>query len=341
MKSHNHIMAIALALTILLVGSARGSAATPPTGGVTVSPVIKQLQLTAGQNSADFDLSITNHTPAAVQVKISFADFKALNDSGGIAFLGEEATALKMSHGLTNWVHVETQQVGLNSGQSTGVAVHLDDLNSLSAGGHYGAVIYQVLKPAGGQGNRVDINQALSSLIFVTTAGGGTQHLSMPSPHLSGFQYAIPSSLNLYFTNDGNTQTTPRGSLTIDGGKAKPTIATGVINPDSALVLPGSTRVLPTPLTALGRPWWPHQYHVNIRYRSDNATTFSTYNAAFLYINPWLLVVLPVVGVVSWYVLRWLLRNPRKAVAGLRTVYGHPAKAARAIHRKARSKRGH
>ncbi len=334
------IMAVACLLPLLHPAVvAAGAAPSGKPNGVSVAPVLQQLSLEAGQDKADFTVKVTNNTSSPVQIKLGFADFKSLNQSGGIAFLGENASSLEQSHGLSNWVRLDTQELGLADGASATATIHLHDLLGLSPGGHYGAVTYHLLKAGpGGLKNRVNINQVLTSLVFVTTAGGGTQHLSMPSPHLSGFQYAIPSSLNLYFTNDGNTQTTPRGSVTIDGGKAASPIATGVINPESALVLPGSTRLLPIQLVTLGRPWWPHQYHAHIRYRSDNSTKYSTYNAAFLYINPWLFVVLPIVVFVAWYALRWLRRNPRKAVAGLRTAYSHSAKAARAVRRKNRTK---
>lgn len=308
--------------------------ATKPTG-VSVAPVLEQLSLVSGQDQADFTVKVTNNTTYPVQIKLGFADFKTLNETGGIAFLGENATSLEQSHGLAKWVRLQTEQLGLDAGASAQATIHLYNLLSLAPGGHYGAVTYQLLKAGpGGSGNRVSINQVLTSLVFVTTAGGGTQYLSMPPPQVTGVQYAIPSSLNLFFKDDGNTQTTPRGSVTIDGGEATSPIATGSINPDSALVLPGSIRLLPTPLVTLGRPWWPHEYHVRIRYRPDNSARFLTYDAAFLYLNPWLFVVLALLLAAAWYVVRWYRRNPRKPRAVLRAAYGHSTKAIQAVRRK-------
>jgi hypothetical protein len=304
-----------LAILVVLVPTLPASAVSTPAvpSGITVSPVLKQLQLQSGQDSADFDVLVTNNTVAQAQIKIGFVDFKALNESGGIAFLGEHATELQKSHGLAKWVQLSTQQLGLDSKASGTVTVHLQGLLALPPGGHYGAVTYQVLKASpNGAGNRVTVNQVLTSLVFLVTAGGGTQHLTMPSPGLDGVQFQIPSSLDLFFTNDGNTQTAPRGSVQIDRGDPNHPVGTGVINTGSALVLPSSTRLLPTRLTALGRPWWPHQYHIRIHYRPDNSNKFSTYNAAFLYINPWLFVVLPLVASGGYYSYRWLRRNPHK-----------------------------
>ncbi|HSX37172.1 MAG TPA: hypothetical protein VLG13_03630 [Patescibacteria group bacterium] len=340
-KRLNALLAV-VAMLVVCCGpawAAEQSASTGKTSGISVAPVLEQLSLVAGQDQADFTVQVTNNTPYPVQIKLGFADFKALNESGGIAFLGENATSLEQSHGLANWVRLDTQQLGLDKGATAKATVQLYNLLSLSPGGHYGAVTYQVLKagPAG-PGNRVSINQILTSLVFLTTAGGGTQRLSMPPPQLSGVQYSIPSSLNLFFKDDGNTQTTPRGSVTIDRGKGSLPIATGVVNSDSALVLPGSTRLLPTPLATLGRPWWPHEYHVHILYRTGNSTKFSTYNASFLYINPWLFAVLPVVLAMAWFVAGRLRRKPAKAVTVLRAVHSRSKGAASAIHRRNRTK---
>ncbi len=298
---------VVVALLAMYAGSAGAAGPTPATklSGVSVAPVLEQLHLVDGQDQANFTVQVTNNTASPVQIKLGFADFKTLNESGGIAFLGEQATNLEQSHGLANWVRLGTEQLGLDAGASAKVTIHLFSLLGLAPGGHYGAVTYQLLKTGpSGSGNKVSINQVLTSLVFVTTAGGGSQDLSMPPPQVTGVQYSIPSSLNLFFKDDGNTQTTPRGTVTIDGGKASSPIATGVINPDSALVLPGSIRLLPTPLVKLGRPWWPHEYHVRIRYRPDNSAKFSTYNVAFLYINPWLFVLPPILLATAWYVAR-------------------------------------
>lgn len=338
-----------LACSLILLGvQGIASAAEPKAAqllppGVSVSPALEQIRLTAGQNEAQFNLQITNNTKSQVQIKINFNDFKALNESGGIAFLGKNATDLQKSHGLTKWVQLATQQVGLDPNQTANVAVRLVDLQSLPPGGHYGAVTYQVLKAVpNGPGNKVTINQVLTSLVFLVTAGGGTQSLTLQKPVVHGVQFRIPSHFDLSFTGTGNTQTAPRGNVIIHSGNPEEPIATGILNPEGALVLPGSSRVLPTTLTTLGRPWWPHQYHVRIQYRADSATSFQTYNASFLYINPWAIVLTPIIAVLAGIVLLWLRRNRQKALPLLRAgrivvtkhVRAGARKTRKVIHRK-------
>jgi hypothetical protein len=327
---------------LVLLGGGLVSAAEPQSTrslppGISVSPALAQVRLTEGQNEAQFDLQITNNTDVQVQVKINFNDFKALNESGGIAFLGKSATELQKSHGLTNWVQLGTQQLGLNPGQTQTVAVKLVDLKSLPPGGHYGAVTYQVLKAVpNGPGNKVTINQVLTSLVFLVTAGGGTQNLSLHKPTVHGVQFRIPSHLDLLFTATGNTQTAPRGNVVIYRGDPEQPVATGILNPEGALVLPGSNRLLPTTLTTLGTPWWPHRYHVRIQYRPDSATRFQTYDASFLYINPWAVVLTPLIAVLAAYALLWLRRNQQKVLPLLRAAPIVVKKQVRAGARKTR-----
>lgn len=315
----------------LLMPFASVSAASQHTpSGIAVSPAIKQLQVQSDQEEVSFSEEITNNTLDSVQIKVGFADFKALNESGGIAFLGQNAGAVEQSHGLAKWVSVSTQQVGLDPGQSAEVQIRLSDLGSLPEGGHYGAITYQVLKatPNGG-GNRVSVNQVVSSLVFLTTAGEGTEHLKMPPAVVPSIEFSLPSELDLFFTNDGNTQTIPRGSLTIYGRNAAQPAATAVVNAQQAMVLPNSTRLLPTPITVTGHPWWPGRYHLQVRYRPDGTMKFQTYTASFVYINPWLFVLLVVVVALAWWLLPKLWRQRGK----LRPIVKGLARTMKAVRR--------
>ena len=313
-------LAIGLIAFVLLPIAPVSAASQRATSGIAVSPAIKQLQVQSGQDETDFSEEITNNTPNPVQIKVGFADFKALNESGGIAFLGQNAGAVEQSHGLAKWVSISTQQVGLDSGQSAEVQIHLSDLGSLPEGGHYGAITYQVLKatPNGG-GNRVNVNQVVSSLVFLTTAGKGTQHLKMPPPVLHHIEFSLPSELDVFFTNDGNTQTVPRGNLIIYSHDAAHPVATAVVNTQQAMVLPNSTRLLQTPITVTTHPWRPGRYHVHILYRPDATAKFSSYDASFFYINPLLFPMLLAIAVAAWYVLPrlWLHRSKIRPVTRL------------------------
>ncbi len=307
------VLALAAVFTFSMLNSLPVIAAAPtaPLKAVTVSPAIEQLQLAEGQDSADFKVTIANHTDVLARISLTFSDFKSLNASGGIAFLGQNASDLDHSHGLSKWVQLQTEQVGLEPNQSAEINIHLTDLQSISPGGHYGAIIYQVV-PYGAihTGNRVNLQQALSTLVFAVTAGGGTQHIKLAPPGLSHLQFSLPGKLNLLFSNDGNTQTAPRGSVQVYGGDPKTPAATAIINNGSALVLPGSSRNLTTSLTKAKHPWWPGIYHVRIRYRADSATGFSTYNARFLYLNPLATALMALIIVMAAGTWRFLAKRP-------------------------------
>lgn len=317
MKKHV-LAALVTLLTCVGVRTTYAQALPPgntPASSVSVSPVIENLKLAPDQDSADFKVKITNHKDVQVRISLGFNDFKSLNQSGGVAFLGQNPSALDQSHGLRSSVQFDTEQVGLEPDQSTEVNVHLANLQSLSPGGHYGAVLYQLVPAAiNGNGTKVHINQVLASLVFVVTANGGTEQLKMPDPVVKKLQFSIPDKIDLFFTNDGNTQTTPRGSVAVYQSKAQQPAATGIVNKGSALVLPGSTRILRTDLTRVKKPWWPQHYHVQVRYRADTATQFTTYTAQFLYVNPVALAISLAVAVVGLVILRQIIKHRRRFI---------------------------
>ena len=310
------ILNVLSVLALIAVSNGVVHAESSSSSAVSVSPAIEQLQLSAGQNTADFPASIQNRTDTAIQVKIGFVDFKALNDSGGVAFLNQTGDALANKHGLVHWVQLGSEQVGLSPGQKATVSVHLTNLQALPPGGHYGAITYTVVPQSSGLlGNHVQFNQVLSSLVFVVTANGGTQHLTMlPPSGLGWLRFSMPKNLDLFFKNDGNTQTAPRGVVAIYGAsKADNPVATAVINHGSAIALPDSVRQLPTPLTVTRHSWLPHHYHVQIRYRPDGVPRFSTYTTGFWYVPP---IFIPIVAVVIWGLSRlrriWRRRQDKK-----------------------------
>jgi hypothetical protein len=306
--------AAALAVGLLVLApqaQAIAFGATPGTnGGISVTPAIVQLDLIKGQTDAHFSVTIANHTAAPVQVKLDFADFEALNDTGGITFIDQSPRSLKSSHDLLSWVQLDVSQVGIEPGAAASVPIELRQLGSLSPGGHYGAITYKTIGAAqGAAGNRVQVNQLVTTLVFVATAGEGTSSLRLLPPDIGALTFAIPDSINVFVVNDGNVQTVPRGSVQIDSGDLASPIAVGVLNGNSSMVLPASTRLLATPLTVLRTSWWPHRYHVRIQYRPDNAATFSTYTKTFWYVNPLILGVGGLIIALVAVAARWAAKH--------------------------------
>ena len=116
------------------------------------------------------------------------------------------------------------------------VTATIDDATKLSPGGHYGRWWREWCRPAS-SGNRVSVQQDLSALLFIQTAGQGTRGFEL-QPGLRKWQVVLPQQLPLVFKTTGNhTQVVPRGIVNIS--RSGQVIMRGQLNNDSAMVLPG------------------------------------------------------------------------------------------------------
>jgi hypothetical protein len=297
---------IAVGLSPVL--AATGFAAT---SGVTVSPALQQLTVNPGQQSAGFSAQITNHGSKTVVVDLTTNDFTALNQNGGVSFYTGHYNSAANPHGLAYTMQPTETQVSLSPGQTTAVPVAINNINAMAAGGHYGAVIYTVRYPAtGGISAQVSNNEVLSSLIFLNTAGRGTQTLHFGQLLLSSLYFHAPASVQFVLGNAGNTQTTPRGYVRIENAAGK-VVAQGAVNQDSGLVLPGSARLFSTNLLSAPRSFFGGNYRLVIAYRPDNATRFSTYQKSFFVIGPFWLWAAAVLLAVTYLLFR-RRRKPAK-----------------------------
>ena len=264
--------------------------AAPAVKGITVSPAIIQISLSRNQTAATFAGQVTNNTKSAVVLGISAEDFTSLNQTGGISFLTGKAGSGN-PHGLAGSLVIGNPQVALGPGQSQMIPITVQSADKLATGGHYAALTYQLKSVTNPKGNSVAVDQTVSSLIFLTTYGQGTQTTDLTTPVVGSFATALPQNLNIVFGNAGNTQTTPRGLVQILD-PAGNVVSQATINVDSGLILPQSERLFNLALTTQGRPRHPRPglYTLRVMYRHDGQPTYAVYEQRFLFINLPLLV---------------------------------------------------
>ncbi len=278
------------------VATARAVTPTAPTAqdsGIGMSPAMQDRALSPSEQSVNFEVTLTNNTDGPLRFAVTTTDFTALNQTGGIAFTGVSSA----SHGLTSVLHIAAPQVTLAAHSSQKITARIDDVRRLATGGHYAAIVAQVMpsQDQTAKGNKVTINQAVSSLLFLETAGQGTKTLSLLPLQVPKLQLSIPDAVNVVFKATGNTQTVPRGTVDVLHGNAL--IAHGIINENSSLLLPSSTRLLQTNLRGNLHPWRPGVYRLAIDYRYEGSLGLTHYETTFIYINPW--VVLAALGLIS------------------------------------------
>jgi hypothetical protein len=144
-------------------------------------------------------------------------------------------------------------------------------------------------------------------LVFTATNGSGTQLLSVTKPSQSIAWFHLPSTINLFIANSGNTQSTPQGYITLSSSKGK-LLSRTILNTGSALILPGSTRLLESQLITHHTPLWPGFYHLTLVYGHAGSSSLQTQKSTFLYVGKLTISILVSIVVI---VFGWLLRRGR------------------------------
>jgi len=278
----------------LLFGSSKAYAANPVVKGITVSPAIEQIILNPNQNTAGFTVQVTNNTPSQVVLNVSAEDFTTLDQNGGISFYNPTLINTNNPHGLLNFLSIGLSELALTPGQSQTVPISILNANQLAVGGHYSAILFKAAGSTNAHGNKVIINQAVSTLVFLSTYGQGTQTAALTTPVIGSLFTSFPQTINAVFSNTGNTQTTPSGYLQILDSSSR-VVSQGQININSSLILPNSKRLFPLPLTQIKKHLWPGVYTLRIYYRHGNQNSYSLYQHRFLYVNGVLVLIIVVV----------------------------------------------
>jgi hypothetical protein len=293
--------AAGLCFTALLSSPVR-AAALPQ--GLIVSPAIEQLAVASGQQQVTFSSTVTNNTASAVTLSLSAQDFSSLGvRSGSLNFVSGRSP--DNSHGLAAWMDVGAIHLMLAPGSSQTVPITVAHTDRLAPGGHYAALLFKVAAPAGAPGNRITANEVVSTLVFLTASGHEVNAVHLESIGQRPWATQIPSSVDIVFKNTGNTQTAPRGLVTVFG-PAHREVARGAINTDSGLVLPGTSRVFSVPLRLERFFSLPGPYTMLVSYHADGVDNVTVYKKTILLVKVPLLIglsVLLLAGVV------WLIRR--------------------------------
>jgi hypothetical protein len=273
--------------TLFALGSpaCAASKASPKTityKGITLTPAIENVSLSPGRAGATFKVTVGNTLKQPVSLAASSLDFRSLNESGGVAFIGSGASQLQHKFGLANWLTIPTQPILLKPGGSQDVSITINNRSDLSPGGHYAAVLFKATGASGSGTNRVNVNQVVSALVFVKKQGGEVYSLQLKDPGIGNQLVKLPSNIDLEIQNTGNTQTVPRGTLSITDPLGHQ-VRRGIINPDSSLVLPDSTRLYRTSIFKVARAWLPGRYRVVITYRPEDSDQATTAEYKFFY----------------------------------------------------------
>ena len=300
-------LAIVSSLFLMCILPLKTQALKVTSTGLVVSPAIEQIAMAEGQTQYNFSYLLTNDTGSSLDITLSTQNFTSLNNNGSVYIL---PAGTGNSHGLAGIISFGIPQLVIAPGKSSSVPIVMKGLNHLTPGGYYGAVEFSVAS-ANSQttGNNISVREKLNALIFLTTPGRINSSLRL-QPLKQGPSLSLPTYINLVFNNDGSEQNAPHGIVTLKKGNRE--IARGIININSALILPGTSRLFSVSLYKdAGGINYPGVYTIDISYSPGERSTNSTYSKSFLFINQGLLIsfygLLIVVAVIM------LIRSKRHA----------------------------
>ena len=289
------------------VGYSLGVSAAPGQG-ITVEPVFEEISFGGNQETERFEITLKNDTVQPVVLRPSIVDFGSLDESGGVAFLGA-ADQLERKYGLASWMQPEKDAVFLEPGEVEKLPLVIENRESLSPGGHYAAVVFQV-----GSGdemvnkeNEVAVNQLLSVLVFVKKKGGEVYNLELKDVEWWQGIFLVPSEVRSRFQNAGNVHVTPRGVMTLTDPFGRD-IAKGILNEESGIILPETQRTYVTKLEVLKRAFLPGTYTLAVSYRYDGEENFRTVHYQF-FLFPWQGIVFFLLGMCFLF---WWIQKYRK-----------------------------
>ena len=268
---------IALLMTPVFI-----KAAEPP--ALSVSPPFQEVTINPGQAETQLKVSVDNNSDQSQTFRVSALDFGTLDETGGVAFLGSQATALQRKYGLVNWLRLDRSSVTVAPKKSATVTATILNQDTLSPGGHYASILFTLeSKPAPGNEPRVAVNQAFSSLIFAKKIGGAKFGLELDKPNQPS-KWRLPERIGLRFYNSGNVHNVPRGLVSIIGPRGN-TVAQGTINTESAMILPETHRRYVVKMQQSGSALLPGKYQLKVQYRYDGKAEFTELTQDFYFTN--------------------------------------------------------
>lgn len=278
---------------------------------ISLSPFLQNITVSESDTTKSFNLELTNHSPNVQELDLTTRDFGSLNETGGILLEGSTDN-YSQHYGLTSWLTLETDTVVLQPGEARTILVSINNRQDLQPGGHYAAVVAGVKSLDDQTGNHVAINQQLLSLILVDKQGGDHYDLKLKSVEQNGNWLHLPDDIKLQFQNPGNVHVVPRGQVLLKNPAGR-VIARGIINSESAYVLPASLRDLYVRLIPVGRSLpLPGIYHVEVDYRYDGIDQTASKSFAVRFINLKLYAVIIAIGLSGFWYIRKRQNGSRK-----------------------------
>jgi hypothetical protein len=240
--------------------------------------------LDEGEMSETYAVTLVNETGAITTLQISVIDFGSLDESGGVAFLGATG-ALDQRYTLASWMQPDMNEVILQPNEERSIKVRIENRESLSPGGHYGALVFKTVSVARPDVPSVAINQIFSSLVLVKKVGGAVYDLDLVSVEHPSRWFSFGATVTPRFKNSGNVHITPRGVARVTDPLNR-LVYQGIVNEGSSIMLPEMFREFPFKLRPVGKAFIPGTYTLTFQYRYDGLDDFEIWSKRVFYFPP-------------------------------------------------------
>lgn len=261
--------------------------------GFSISPPFQEVLINSNDSQKTSEIEIKNNTNSLAVFNISAVDFGSLDNSGGVIFLGSSESG-ERKYGLASWIQLEKNQLILEPNSSQKIKVTISNKESLSPGGHYGAVLI-TLNSNLEQGNNVGLKQSYASLFFVKKIDGAINSLKLNKIDFSHNIFWIKKQIKLNFLNDGNVHLVPRGKIIITDSFGR-TVFKQSINIDSSIIIPESFRDYFVNVERISPLIWPGKYRLSVDFNFDGQNDIKNQSINFFFVPFFWVLILPTVG---------------------------------------------
>jgi len=277
------------------------------TDAVSVTPAIRELDLTAGQRTTAI-IELENDSLEQVQLTTQVVNYTAKGETGEPDYALDSAPT-----GVATWIEVTNAPIVLDASEKTEIAVTFDTPSNASPGGYYAGVLFNLGDTAVTDGNADVVTiESVIAVPFLATVGGSyteSGKIAIFSTVGSETSYTEgPVAFNLRYQNTGDVHLKPSGKLTIKNMFGS-TVTTLDINEDLGAVLPGTTRQYEVPSWSdLGNSFGSYTATVSLSY----GTVTNTAEVSFWVISTLGIVIAVVVIIIIIFLIVLLVSKAGK-----------------------------
>lgn len=274
---------------------------------ITVSPQLIQLDLS--KDAAEAEYTYTNNTGQTIELELTMQDVKELEDRG-IPGILDPNESRDYNFGLSDWARFSNNILIIAPGESRSVTVFIDR-KRLTLGGHYATVLAELQQKD--EQKTVKLRAILSTLLFVRSGSEYEQERAniVQISNNSGL-FSFPSTVTFRLQNTGNVDLTPYGTVSITNPLGDE-VARGIINEDSLITLPDSTRRYIVKINKYADVVLPGIYKTTVKLKYGK-NRFSLTDSSYFFILGELnkYIVIGTVSIVLLAASAFILRKKRK-----------------------------